>query len=845
MGQQATVSFADRLDRHGDRIAVITADETITYAELEDRVRSVAAQLGRARRLVLLEARNAAAPLVAYLAALRGGHPVLLVPGDSPEAREALAAAYDPDVYVLAETGWAVDGRRRESTHELHPDLALLLSTSGSTGSAKVVRLSPRNLQANAGAIAQYLGITPADRAITTLPMQYCYGLSVINSHLTCGAALVLTELSVVDSCFWQLFHSSGATSFAGVPHTFDLLDRVGFETMALPNLRYVTQAGGRLDPDKVRAYAALGERNGWQLFVMYGQTEATARMAYLPPRLATSHPNAIGVAIPGGAFSIVPVDEHPCRDGVGELVYEGPNVMLGYADGPADLALGATVGALHTGDLARQSADGLYEVVGRRSRFLKLHGVRIDLDRVQQLLAEGGTQSMCTGDDERLVVALSDGAGADSATRLLERRLRLPRARMRIVTFDELPRLPNGKPDYVAILARAQEPASSPHGTDAVDRRRAVRAAFVEILGREPSDEDSFVSLDGDSLSYVEMSICLEEILGTLPRDWPTTPVGELIRTDGGPRRTLRHTETSVVLRAAAILLIVATHTRLWYLPGGAHTLLAIAGYNFARFQLAARTRLTTVLRIAVPSMCWIGLVAATTDGFEWSHALLLNGHLGPAGARWSYWYIEAIVQILAALALLFAIPGSVGMERRRPFGFALGAVAVGLVLRPHLLGLLSADHATSRPHAVFWLFALGWAIARADTPVRRAIVSALVVATVPGFFGAPSRELVVIVGLLLLAWVPTIVLPAALNRAVGVVAASSLYIYLTHWQFYPPVLRQHGALAAFTVSVLAGIGVAVAGRRLSRAAPGAIRKRIPSIADAMRFRPQIAPPG
>ncbi len=209
-----------------------------------------------------MEAANTIGSVVAYLAALRGRHSVLLAAGDA--AMRSLYATYDPDVTMTAEDGWAVHQRRNLPAHELDPDLALLLSTSGSTGSSKLVRLSRQNLHANAEAIVSYLGITTDDRAVTTLPMRYCYGPSVINSHLHRGASLVLTELSVLDPCLWKALRATGATSFAGVPHTFEQLDRIGFDTMVLPTLRYLTQAGGRLHPDAVRRYAALGQRDGW-----------------------------------------------------------------------------------------------------------------------------------------------------------------------------------------------------------------------------------------------------------------------------------------------------------------------------------------------------------------------------------------------------------------------------------------------------------------------------------------------------------------------------------------------------------------------------------------------------
>lgn len=165
--------FATHLRAHGDRVAVVTAEGAVTYAELDERVDAVRDRLGSHRRLVLLGAGNAVEPLVAYLAALRGGHPVLLVPGDNDGTLRDLAAIYDPDVVIGPSAGWAVEERHRASTHDLHPDLALLLSTSGSTGSSKLVRLSHRNLQANDESIAQYLRITRDDRAATTLEMQY------------------------------------------------------------------------------------------------------------------------------------------------------------------------------------------------------------------------------------------------------------------------------------------------------------------------------------------------------------------------------------------------------------------------------------------------------------------------------------------------------------------------------------------------------------------------------------------------------------------------------------------------------------------------------------------------
>lgn len=803
------VSFATSLARFGDAPALVCRDGvSLTYLELAARVEQTVRVLGTAeRRLVLVAGANAVEPLVAYLAGLAGGHPVLLVPGERPDLLDAMVEAYDPDVV-------AVDGtlaeRRDGTAHELHPNLALLLSTSGSTGSPKLVRLSHENVECNAEAIATYLAIRGTDRAATTLPMHYCYGLSVVNSHLARGAALVLSDLSVVDSCFWELFRRERVTSFAGVPYTFELLDRVGFDAMELPHLRYVTQAGGRMAPDQVARWAAHGRAHGWDLFVMYGQTEATARMAYLPPDLAATHPGAIGIPIPGGSFELEPVEG--AADGVGELVYSGPNVMLGYAEAPTDLALGRTVDALRTGDLARRGADGLYEIVGRRSRFVKLLGVRIDLDRAEALLG-----ARCLGRDDELVVALDATDARDPADlrREAARTLGVPAGAVRVVRVDELPRLASGKPDYVALgelvgaTAEATD-AAAPRGADAA----ALRALFAELLDVDPArvrDDSSFVALGGDSLSYVQASLRLEEALGRLPAGWHTMPIAELATAPAGSarRRHGRAIETSILLRALAIVCIVGTHAGLFSILGGAHLLVAVAGFNFARFQLSAsarlerlRAQLRTVARIAVPSVAWIGLMVLVTNQYGLANVLLANAFVGPES--WTtasrFWFVEVLVWMLVACALLLAIPRIDRAERSWPLVFALALFGVGLLGR---YGLLDLGVPNTRP--VLWLFALGWAAARCSNGWQRAGVTLLTVATVPGFFGDGQREAVIAGGIVLLLWAPTVRCPAWAGRAVAVLASASLYVYLVHWQVYP--LIRDLPLLGVTASIAGGI--------------------------------------
>lgn len=860
----SSIPFVDRLAGFGPAPALVTAAGTLTYAELADRVDAARRGLGRQRRLVLVEAVNDVECLVFYLAALAGRHPVILTPASSAASAD-LVARYDPDIVARrGAQGWHVEERRAGSRHVLHPDLALLLSTSGSAGSPKLVRLSAENLQSNAEAIATSLGIDTDDRAITSLPMSYCYGLSVVHSHLARGASLVLTDLSVLDRCFWDAVREHGVTSFAGVPYTFDLLDRCGFADLDLPSLRYVTQAGGRLGPDRVARYGDLGRRRGWDFVVMYGQTEATARMAYLPPSLNEARAGAVGVPVPGGAFRIDPVADDSGAAStdladVGEVVYTGPNVMLGYAEAPDDLARGRVVSELRTGDLGRISADGLLEITGRRTGFLKILGVRVDLGRVDAVLASLGVTACSTGDDARLDVAVEGCEHPPALRSVVASEIGLAPSAVRVVPVEAIPRLTSGKPDRAATRALLERipdaggtgagprrsgsqeaegvPAAvGPVGTaatrDATDDVGRLVRLFADVLDRPDATPDStFVGLGGDSLSFVSLSVNLEDALGELPENWHVTPIRELARPRRPVRSFLATVETGLALRAAAIVAVVGTHAGLFTLRGGAHLLLGVAGYNFARFTLAtdnsrerARRVGRGIARVAVPSMLWIASVAVLTGAYLPSTALLLNNVLGPDrwGPDWHFWYVEALVWILAAVGGLLALPAIGRWQRRWPFAFALSLLAIGLAPRFELVEV-STGPERGTPQFIFWLFALGWATAAASRSWQRALLSAIALLTVPGFFDARARDVVVVVGLLALVWLPTVPLPRRAVRVVGVLASSSLYIYLTQWQVYP--LLDGVPALALAASLAVGVAAWAAAHQVQRWATTARR--------------------
>ncbi len=353
--------------------------------------------------------------------------------------------------YCLLENPEAGTERR----HELYPELALLLTTSGSTGSPKLVRLTYENLRSNAESIAQYLDITADERPITSLPMHYSYGLSVINSHLLRGATLLLTPRSILEAEFWAFFREQGATSLAGVPYTYQMLKRLRIQRMELPTLKTLTQAGGKLGAELVREFAEWANKTGRRFVVMYGQTEATARMSYLPAGKAIEKSASIGIAVPGGEFAVIDADgrEITVPETPGELIYRGANVSMGYAETAEDLAVGdCNRGILHTGDVAQFDADGYLYIVGRLKRFVKIFGNRVNLDQAEQIAKLFVADCACTGVDDKLTIHMTDAAQGDIMRSYMAGKLGLHPSAIRIDIVSEIPKNSAGKVQYAQL---------------------------------------------------------------------------------------------------------------------------------------------------------------------------------------------------------------------------------------------------------------------------------------------------------------------------------------------------------------------------------------------------------
>jgi len=420
----------------------------------------------RGAGLVLLKTENSVDLVSSYIACFLAGVPIALIDRSvTDEVVASLVATYRPTAVVghgVPLDGYTSPGEFEGTTWQhrdgdaapTHPELGVMLATSGSTGSPKFVKLSRTAVISNAESIAQGLRIRDAHRAVTSLPFSYSYGLSVINSHLVSGASTAVTNEAVVTKPFWDLVRTEEVSTIAGVPTTYKMLRQMRWDASDLPHLVYATQAGGRLpDPDRQHFLDTLGAA-GKDFVVMYGQTEATARITIAPTDLLREHLSTAGKAIPGGTLIIDESSGANETDGptAGAVSYRGPNVMMGYASSAEDLLTGDELGGvLETGDLG-YLVDGALFLTGRSKRIVKAFGVRVSLDDVDSWLQQRGTAVAVQGDDSIEVFVESHELEPQELRRELAAHLGLHPTGVRVSAIDKLPLLSSGKIDFVTL---------------------------------------------------------------------------------------------------------------------------------------------------------------------------------------------------------------------------------------------------------------------------------------------------------------------------------------------------------------------------------------------------------
>ena len=443
--------------------AVDALGNTLKYGELLDFSESISTILP-SRSLLFLLTENNVGGIAWSIGCINSGNvPLILNAHIEKELLHNLLDIYRPS-YVCVPSLMAVDLhyemvceyygyillRTGMGDCAMHPDLSHLLPTSGSTGSPKLVRHKYGNIEAAALNISTFFGLTSNDRPLLVLPLYYTMGLSVVFSHLYVGATVLITNQSMTDKAFWNFMKEQHATSFTGVPYSFEILNLMRFFRMDLPDLTLLTQGGGKMPRQLNLKFAEYCRDNGKRWIATYGQSEGTARMAYLPPEYAISKCGSIGRAVPNAELSLIDSDgsviELPNTEG--EMCYRGKNVTMGYARKREDLLLGdERNGFMRTGDLAYRDEDGCYFIVGRMGRFLKLYGMRIGLDECEQIIkGKCPIECACVGTDEKMIVYLTADKYVTAVKEILVEKTKLVASAFEVRIIDSIPKNEAGK---------------------------------------------------------------------------------------------------------------------------------------------------------------------------------------------------------------------------------------------------------------------------------------------------------------------------------------------------------------------------------------------------------------
>ena len=463
-----------RFKEFTSNIALISSKKEYSYDEI-DVIQKQFYECIAQRCLIFIISKNTVPSIIGYISSLLNRVvPVMLSNALTYDKYNELILNYMPE-YIWCTGAWIKECEHYKAIKvytlenynlyrieyvyglqkqlELYDELALLLPTSGSTGSPKYVRISYENIYSNTKAIVEYLQISDKDRTITTLPMNYAYGLSVINTHLYVGATIVVTHESIIKSSFWEKTKKWNVTNISGVPYTYEILKKIGFNRFHLPELKLMTQAGGHLNSDIKKYFIDMCRLQNKKFLVMYGQTEATARMSYLPYEFLNEKTESIGIPIPDGRMWLADEEGEiieTCNK-EGQLVYQGKNVSLGYALNREDLSKGdERNGILYTGDYGYADNDGFFYITGRKDRQTKLFGVRMDLDGLEaDIHNRFGVSCVCLSDSNKLCVYyVGEDINYVMAEYLVEL-LKLPAKNVMCKKIDKIPRNAAGKVLY------------------------------------------------------------------------------------------------------------------------------------------------------------------------------------------------------------------------------------------------------------------------------------------------------------------------------------------------------------------------------------------------------------
>ena len=456
-------------DLYLDNIALIHDGGTLTYKQLFNFEGELKKNI-RSRKLVFLICSNSWESIALYVNLVNMKVPLVLFRSDIDTHQLAdYAARYCPGYIISqscieAENFLNIDTFGRYSIlveksniprKQLASNIAVLIPTSGSTGNPQLVMLSAKNLQENAKSIISGLRMSARERAITSLPMNYSFGLSIINTHLTIGASLAVTDYSVNERGFWDSVEKYGVTTIAAVPFSFNTLTRLEPEQYLQLGIQKILQAGGKLSVDLIQKMNDLSKKGNFEFYIMYGQTEATARVSILDYQDLDSHLTSVGKAIEGVHLWIQDEIGNVIESsGVeGEVCISGPNVYLGYANKVDDLFLKSSEPEmLATGDIGYLDINQFLYITGRKKRFTKAAGIRINLDDVDRFAHEAGFLTASISINDELCVATEKNFSRQFLQEEIARYLQIHPKLVSVYTIDPLPRNEAGKVLYQQV---------------------------------------------------------------------------------------------------------------------------------------------------------------------------------------------------------------------------------------------------------------------------------------------------------------------------------------------------------------------------------------------------------
>jgi acyl-CoA synthetase (AMP-forming)/AMP-acid ligase II len=486
-----------------EKTAIFHRDQVISYGELHALVMTVAGQLESISvpgdRIAIM-ADNSIFFIAAYFGIIASGRIAVPLSPEFGDANfkyvhescgitcafiakkhtkklAAMGLAFD-HVFVDAETDeWpeAINLFSMEiSPAEIHDvdeieDLAVIIFTSGSTGVPKGVMLTHRNLICNTNSIIEYLELTADDRIMVVLPFSYCFGISLLHTHLRVGGSVVINNQFMFPGKVLQEINDRECTGFAGVPSNFQiLLRRSPLKRMMFPTLRYVQQAGGKLTNAFITELReALPTTT---VFIMYGQTEATARLSYLPPELLDQKLGSIGKGIPGTTIEVLDKEDQPVKPGeTGEIVASGDNIMKGYWNDPEGTAKTIRDGKLYTGDLGIVDEDGFIYLTEREKDIIKSGGYRVSPKEIEDCISEIhdivevaaiGVPDDLLGEAIKVFVSLADGSALTEDEIIAHCKetfppFKVPRA---VEIIDTIPKNTSNKVDKMQLRKMEQE---------------------------------------------------------------------------------------------------------------------------------------------------------------------------------------------------------------------------------------------------------------------------------------------------------------------------------------------------------------------------------------------------